>query len=71
MTAVRRTSVEKFLTEKLKNRLRTEMADPKKRRERDASGNILTANLKSLVKEECKTNTRLDQVIHLASVNNF
>ena len=35
ITAVRRTSVEKFLTQKLKNRLRAEMADPKKKRERD------------------------------------
>ena len=45
MTAVRRTSVEKFLTPKLKDRLRTEMADPKKRKERDAGSSLLAAAL--------------------------
>ena len=62
ITAVRRTSVEKFLTQKLKNSLRAEMADPKKKRERDASSSLLAANLKQVVQEECKTNSRLDQV---------
>ena len=65
MTAVRRTSVEKFLTPKLKDRLRTEMADPKKRKERDAGSSLLAANLGKVIREECKTNSRLDQVSSL------
>ena len=44
------------------HRLRAEAADQSKRRQRDASNNLLAADLDRLVTEECKTTSRLAQV---------
>ena len=61
-TAARNTSVEKFLTARMKQRLDAEMADPNKRRRRDEGNCLLAPDLDKLVGEECKTNSRLNQV---------
>ena len=60
--AARRTSVERYLTSKLKDRLRADMADPDKRKQRDSSNSLLSANLNKVVNEECRTNSRLGEV---------
>ena len=60
--AARRTSVERYLTSKLKDRLRADMTDPDKRKQRDSTNSLLAANLNAVVTEECRTNSRLGEV---------
>ena len=61
-TAARTTSVEKFLTGRMKDRLKDEAADPEKRKKRDAGNCLLAHDLDKLVGEESKTTSRLSQV---------
>ena len=62
MTAARTTSVEKFLTSRMKDRIKDEIADSEKRKRRDAGNCLLASNLDALVGEESKTTSRLSQV---------
>ena len=62
ITAARNTSVEKFLTTRMRDRLKDEAADPEKRRKRDSGNTLLAPDLDKLVVEESKVNTRLSQV---------
>ena len=61
-TAARTTSVEKFLTGRMKDRLKDEDADPEKRKKRDAGNCLLAPDLDKLVGEESKTNSKMSQV---------
>ena len=62
LTAARNTSVEKFLTSRMRDRLKDEAAVPDKRRERDGANALLAPDLDKLVTEESKVNSKLSQV---------
>ena len=54
--------MEKFLTSKMRDRLKDEAADPDKRRKRDGANALLAPDLDKLVAEESKVNSKLSQV---------
>ena len=54
--------MEKFLTGRMKDRLKDEAADPEKRKKRDAGNCLLAHDLDKLVGEESKTNSKMSQV---------
>ena len=58
----RRDLTKKFLTPRMKDRLKDEASNLSKRRKKDGSNVLLSVNLDKLVQEESKTNSRLDQV---------
>ena len=50
----------KFLTPRMKDRLKDEASDLSNRMKRDGSNVLLSANLDKLVQEESKTNSSLE-----------
>lgn len=60
---MRRTNIERFLTDRMKTRLKAEMADSKTRRERDASRQLLHHETDKIVRDETKTTSKLSQVV--------
>lgn len=62
VSAVRRAQVEGLLTDKMKSRLRGELADSAARRRRDGGNFLLAAEVDKLVAEETRTTSRLAQV---------
>ena len=65
ISGARRLLVEGRLTDKLKRRLRSEVADPAKRRKRDEGNALLLADFDKVVSEEAKTSSKLLQVTGL------
>ena len=61
ISGARRLLVEGRLTDKLKRRLRSEVADPAKRRKRDEGNALLLADFDKVVSEEAKTSSKLRQ----------
>ena len=59
ISGARRLLVEGRLTDKLKRRLRSEVADPAKRRKRDEGNALLLADFDKVVSEEAKTSSKL------------
>ena len=62
LSASRRLLFDQVLTPKMRDRLKAEAADRDKRQMRDASNNLLAADLDKLVSEESRTTTRMNQV---------
>ena len=54
--------MKKFLTGRMKDRLKDEAADPEKRKKRDAGCCLLAHDLDRLVGEESKTDSTMSQV---------
>ena len=54
--------MKKFLTGRMKDRLKDEAADPEKRKKRDAGSCLLAHDLDKLVGEESKTDSAMSQV---------
>ena len=62
ISGARRLLVEGRLTDKLKRRLRSEVADPAKRRKCDESNALLLFDFDKIISEEAKTSSKLLQV---------
>ena len=63
ITAACRGSMEKFLTDKLRNQIRSEISDPSKKKLRDSSNALLIQRINKVMSEESNTNLRLNQVM--------
>ena len=62
VSEARQTMVKKMLTTRTMDRLKDEEADYEKVRRRDRGNNLLVANIDTLVKEEGKLNSNLQEV---------
>ena len=62
VSEARQTMVKKMLTTRTMDRLKDEEADYEKVRRRDRGNNLLAANIDTLVKEEGKLNSNLQEV---------
>lgn len=62
VSEARRSLIEQKLTDRMRTRIKAELADPEKRKKRDSSNQLVVDGLDRLIAEEARTNSRLHQV---------